>query len=168
VSSTEQDGLQALAPYLVPRETVALVGSSGVGKSTLINTLMGASQQTTQSVRRGDDKGRHTTTRRELVVLEQGALLIDTPGMRALGVSADESTVQDVFGEIQALAEGCRFTDCGHDTEPGCAVQRALQDGSLSQARWRSMQRLLKEAAYEARRAEEGLQYDTKNRWKQI
>lgn len=168
VSSTEQGGLQALDPYLVAGETIALVGSSGVGKSTLINTLMGSSQQTTRSVRDGDDKGRHTTTRRELVALEQGSLLIDTPGMRALGVSAEASTVQDVFGEIHTLAQGCRFSDCGHDSEPGCAVQQALQDGSLSQARWRSMQRLLKEAAYEKRRAEEGLQYDTKNRWKQI
>ncbi len=163
-----QGGYDELQPHLVPGETVALVGSSGVGKSTIINALMGSEHQSIFKVRTQDDKGRHTTTRRELMVLDSGVIVIDTPGMRALGVSADVGAVQDVFLEVEAIAENCRFSDCEHQGEPGCAVQAALQSGELSEERWQSRQKLVKEAAYETARRDAGATYDTKRRWKQI
>lgn len=168
VSAKGPPGYDELRPYLVPGETVALVGSSGVGKSTIINALMGTQRQSISGVRTQDDKGRHTTTRRELMVLESGAIVIDTPGMRALGVIADAGVVQDVFSEVEAIAKECRFSNCEHRSEPGCAVQVELQSGQLSQARWQSREKLIKEASYEAARRDAGVVYDTKQRWKEV
>jgi ribosome biogenesis GTPase / thiamine phosphate phosphatase len=144
VSSVTGEGVDELAPYLAPGRTVALLGSSGVGKSTLANRLLGEELLATGDVR-SDGRGRHTTTHRELVLLPGGALLLDTPGMRELQLWADESALDETFADVAALTEGCRFTDCAHGSEPGCAVRAALADGSLPQVRWESYRKLQRE-----------------------
>jgi ribosome biogenesis GTPase / thiamine phosphate phosphatase len=144
VSSVTGEGLDKLEPHLASGRTVALLGSSGVGKSTLANRLLGEELLATGDVRR-DGRGRHTTTHRELVLLPGGALLLDTPGMRELQLWADESALDETFADVAALAESCRFTDCAHGSEPGCAVRAALADGSLPQVRWESYGKLQRE-----------------------
>ena len=144
VSSVTGEGLETLDPYLVPGRTVALLGSSGVGKSTLANRLLGEELLATGDVRR-DGRGRHTTTHRELVRLPGGALLLDTPGMRELQLWADESALEETFADVAELAGQCRFYDCAHGSEPGCAVRAALADGTLPQIRWESYRKLQRE-----------------------
>jgi ribosome biogenesis GTPase len=144
VSSVTGEGLDDLDQYLVPGRTVALLGSSGVGKSTLANRLLGEELLATAEIR-SDGRGRHTTTHRELVRLPGGALLLDTPGMRELQLWADESALGETFADVAALAEQCRFTDCAHTSEPGCAVRAALADGSLPEVRWESYRKLQRE-----------------------
>jgi ribosome biogenesis GTPase len=144
VSSITGEGLGQLDPYLAPGLTIALLGSSGVGKSTLVNRLLGEDRLATGDVRR-DGRGRHTTTNRQLVPLPGGALLLDTPGMRELQLWADEGALGESFGDVVELAGACRFSDCGHDSEPGCAVRAALHDGSLQRARWESYRKLQRE-----------------------
>jgi ribosome biogenesis GTPase len=134
VSSTTGHGLDGLAPYLIPGRTVALVGLSGAGKSTLVNLLAGADILATAAVR-GDGKGRHTTTHRELVVLPGGGLLIDTPGMRALSVVGAAEGVERAFQDVEELARGCEYADCAHAGEQGCALTAALADGRLDRGR---------------------------------
>ena len=138
-------GIERLEPHLAPGETVGFLGPSGVGKSTLINRLLGESRQKVGAVRELDTKGRHVTTRRELIVMPSGALLIDTPGMRELAVLSDGDDVAG-FSDIDALAERCRFSDCEHDTEPGCAVRAAVDAGELPLDRLESYRNLSKEA----------------------
>lgn len=151
-SAVDGAGLGALESLLEPGSTVAMVGSSGVGKSSLANLLIGAERQRVQEARAGDDKGRHTTTHRELFVLPAGpngearGLLVDTPGMRALALWMDADTLLDAFADIAELAEECRFRDCKHDSEPGCAVRAALDAGELSPGRLQSYARLREEA----------------------
>ena len=128
-------GLDELAPYLEPGRTIALLGSSGVGKSTLINRLTGRERQRTREVREKDSRGRHTTTHRELVPIHGGALLIDTPGMRELQLWEAGEGVQETFDDIRALAAGCYFSDCRHETEPRCAVKAAVGEGRLDAGR---------------------------------
>ncbi len=125
--------------------TVALLGSSGVGKSTLVNGLMGRSTQATQSIRSGDDKGRHTTTHRSLHRLPDGGLLLDSPGIRELQLADSEDGLGDAFPDIDALAADCRFADCGHESEPGCAVQAAVVAGKLSERRLENFRKLERE-----------------------
>lgn len=125
--------LNQLAPWCRPGQTVAFLGSSGVGKSTLVNNLLQREQQTTQAIRDDDGKGRHTTTRRSLLTMPDGALLLDTPGMRELQLADCQSGVATTFADITELAKQCRFTDCHHQDEPGCAVQAALQEGKLDE-----------------------------------
>ena len=144
VSSVSGEGLDALDPYLLPGQTVALLGSSGVGKSTLVNRLLGEDLLATAELRR-DGRGRHTTTHRELVHLPGGALLLDTPGMRELQLWADESALDETFADVAELAQECRFSDCAHGQEPGCAVRAALDNGSLPQIRWESYSKLQRE-----------------------
>lgn len=145
-SSLGQDGISAISPYIKQGSTVAFIGSSGVGKSTLINRLADKDLFVTKELR-NDDKGRHATTRRELVVLSCGGAVIDTPGMREIGIeSADFSKS---FADIEALAQECKFSDCKHESEPGCAVIKAIEDGGLDEKRFASYKKLLKEAKYE-------------------
>ena len=144
LSAEGGDGLEQLEPYLVPGRTVALLGSSGVGKSTLVNRLAGREVLHTAEIR-SDGRGRHTTTHRELVPLESGALLIDTPGMRELQLWAGEEVLDSTFAEIAELAGECRFSDCSHEHEPGCAVKTAISDGTLPAERFASYRKLQRE-----------------------
>ncbi|MBA4136299.1 MAG: ribosome small subunit-dependent GTPase A [Opitutus sp.] len=167
-SALKRGGTKPLHPWLKPRTTVAFLGSSGVGKSTLINELVGEEVLFTQEIRAIDGKGRHTTTMRELVVSPDGVLIIDTPGMRELQPWQADDAVDDIFGDIKALTLRCKFTDCSHTTEPGCAVCAALADGSLDLARWNSYQRLLREMAFEVRRINPRASQKNKSEWKKV
>ncbi|WP_425516000.1 ribosome small subunit-dependent GTPase A [Ligaoa zhengdingensis] len=145
-SSVDEDGYASILKYIEPGQTVAFIGSSGVGKSTLINRLIGREQLDTHEIR-ADDKGRHTTTRRELIPLENGGMVIDTPGMRELGL--ENADLSKTFADIEVLAAHCKFRDCTHTKEPGCAVQQAIQEGSLGTDRLASYLKLQKEAQYD-------------------
>jgi ribosome biogenesis GTPase len=152
VSAATGAGMDALAAQLRPGETCVLVGSSGVGKSTLVNALAGAAVMATGAIRDSDARGRHTTTHRELSRLPGGALVLDTPGMRELGLIDADAGVAQAFEDVEQLSRQCRFRDCGHSTEPGCAVRAALAAATLDAARWKSFQKLQRELAREARR----------------
>lgn len=147
VCALEGSGLDHLASYLSEGKTSAFVGSSGVGKSTLINRLIGQEKQVTQDVREGDDRGRHTTTYRELMAVPQKGLLIDTPGMRELQLW-DSDSLEQSFADIESLSASCYFRDCGHHNEPKCAIKQALSDGTLSSSRLQSYRKLQRELAY--------------------
>lgn len=151
VSSMATDGYGQVLPYLAPGKTVAFVGSSGVGKSTLINRLLGEDRLATDGLR-NDDRGHHTTTHRELLVLPGGAMVIDTPGMRELGLWDAACGIGQTFAEIEELSSRCRFRNCSHTTEPGCAIRQALRSGALDSDRWQSYQKLSSEQAYDADR----------------
>jgi ribosome biogenesis GTPase len=153
-SSAQGRGLTELTAHLVGR-TAVLVGESGAGKSTLVNALLGAEVTATGAVRGGDAKGRHTTTARQLHVLAGGAVLIDSPGLREVGLLGGPDAVDETFPEIDELAAGCRFRDCGHGSEPGCAVTAAVATGELPADRLAAWARLRQEALSEARRADE-------------
>ncbi|MGI8928460.1 MAG: ribosome small subunit-dependent GTPase A [Candidatus Limnocylindrales bacterium] len=153
LSALSGTGLESLTPLLEPGKTIALLGSSGVGKSTIVNALLGWERQSTGAVREDDQRGRHTTTMRELVVTPSGALLLDSPGMRSVGMWEAEDGLAEAFADVEAFASQCRFTDCAHGGEPGCAVRAAIADGSLPASRFESQQKLTRElAALEARR----------------
>lgn len=154
LSSKTGEGLGALSVHLRPGRTAVLLGSSGAGKSTLLNALAGEHRMDTGEIREADERGRHTTTHRELVRLASGALILDTPGMRELGLWEAEAGVAQTFADIEALAERCRFRDCGHGAEPGCAVRAAITAGELDPDRLRSFEKLQAELAFEHRKAD--------------
>lgn len=168
ISARGHDGIEALRGYLTQGHTVALLGSSGVGKSTLINALLGYTRQQVNEISSHVNKGRHTTTQRELIVLESGGLIMDNPGMRELQLWGDESDLQGAFEDIEELARQCRFSDCEHDSEPGCAVKAALNDGQLDRGRFHSYIKLQKEFEYLDQRREYSADYLEKQKWQQI
>jgi ribosome biogenesis GTPase len=168
MSAMHHDGVQAMRPYLGKGVTAALLGSSGVGKSTIINHLLGAPMQKVQPVRESDSRGRHTTARRELILLDSGGLLMDTPGMRELQLWGGAEGLEETFEDIEALASQCRFRDCQHQAEPDCAVRQALEDGTLDSRRFENYQKLQKEIAYLNRKRDPEAQRQEKERWKKL
>ncbi len=168
VSAATGEGLEALAERLVSGETAVLVGSSGAGKSTLVNALAGKMVMDTGGIRLSDDRGRHTTTHRELVLLPGGALILDTPGMRELGLIDADEGLATAFEDIDALAQQCRFHDCGHTNEPGCAITAALEAGTLDAGRWSSYGKLQREAAFVDRKEDRVARQAERQKWVQI
>ena len=146
VSAHTGYGLQRLNAYLQPGKTVVFLGSSGVGKSSLVNALAGEEIMTVNGIREDDSKGRHTTTHRQLIRLKSGVMIIDTPGMRELGMWDVSEGLGDAFADVEQFIGKCRFSDCKHETEPGCAIKAAIATGELDASRWESYQKLKAEA----------------------
>lgn len=168
VSSLEGWNLECLGAYLQQGYTVAIVGSSGVGKSTLVNTLLGQQVLETGGIREDDGKGRHTTSHRSLHLTVSGAWLMDTPGLRGLALWDSEEGLQSLFEDIEALGLACKFSDCRHQTEPGCQINRALESGELSEERWRSYLKLKAEEAHQRRKVDKVAASEEKKKWKSI
>lgn len=154
VSAREGVGLDALLAQMEPGQTCVLIGSSGVGKSTLVNAFLGEAKMATQAIREADDQGRHTTSHRELVLLPGGGLILDTPGIREVGLIDADEGLSVVFDDIERFIQDCRFTNCGHVSEPGCAVRGALHSGALSSERWAHFLKLGLELAAVEKKAE--------------
>jgi ribosome biogenesis GTPase len=169
VSAVTGEGVDELPPYFGPGRTVVLLGSSGVGKSTLINRVLGTEQLETREIRAGDDRGRHTTTHRELIVVPEGGLVIDTPGLRELQLWSESSDgLGDAFQDVADLAAACRFADCVHETEPDCAVREAIRSGALPAERLDSYRKLQRELARLERRRDTRLQSLERKKWRQF
>jgi ribosome biogenesis GTPase len=168
VSAAESDGVERLRDFLAPGKTVALLGSSGVGKSTITNALAGSAVMEAGVVSESVGKGRHTTTHRELILLPSGGLLIDTPGMRELQLWEGGEGLQETFEDVEELASQCRFNDCRHDGEPGCAIEEAIRGGTLDERRFANYRKMQRELAYFNRRHDKNLLAAEKKKWKQI
>jgi ribosome biogenesis GTPase len=148
VNCLDAESIKKLSPWVKQGSTIAVLGSSGVGKSTLTNTLLGENTQSTSGIREDDSKGKHTTTSRSLIALTAGGLILDTPGMREIQLADSKEGIAITFADIEAFAEQCRFADCGHESEPGCAIQKAIESGELDSRRLGNYQKLLKENAF--------------------
>lgn len=167
VSTRTGAGLEALARYFEGNHTCVFLGSSGVGKSTLVNHLIGKEVLKTQAVREGDQKGRHTTTARHLFQLPGGGMIIDTPGMRELGLLDHETGVGTLFADIEELANQCKFSNCEHATEPGCAVKAAIASGALDSDRMEAYRKLERELIFERNKTDKAFASETRKKWKQ-
>jgi ribosome biogenesis GTPase len=167
ISALTGQGVELVADRLTTGRTAVVLGPSGVGKSTLANALLGWERQATAAVREDDARGRHTTTHRELLPLPGGGLLVDTPGIRSLEL-LDDDGIDLAFADVEALAVDCRFADCSHGSEPGCAVRDALADGRLDRRRWASYEKLRREAAHHAREGDRLAQEAERRRWRAI
>jgi ribosome biogenesis GTPase len=168
VSARTGQGFGELEEFLRPGQTLVLLGSSGVGKSTIANRLLGETVQEVQPVRKSDSKGRHTTTARELFALPGGALLMDTPGLREMQLWDAQDGVAQTFADIDTLATQCRFVDCRHEGEPGCAVLAAVSSGVLDEGRLENRRKLLREQEFLRRKMDPEARQEQKKRWKQM
>lgn len=168
VSSLKAEGLEELQQYFEGNKTITVMGSSGVGKSTFINALLGYDRMKVNETTEYKDKGSHTTTHRELVLLPGGGLIIDTPGMREIQLWESQQGIESAFDEIEALMENCKFSDCSHTNEPGCAILEALKSGELDSDRYNSYLKLKRESQYFERRHNKKLQIDERKKWKAI
>ncbi len=168
ISSTTGYGLEHLTPYLIPGHTVACVGSSGVGKSTLINRLCDGAGQRTQETRNGDQRGRHTTTHRELFFTAERALIIDTPGMRELQLSEGDLGLDLTFHDVVTWVSQCRYRNCQHQGEPGCMVQAAINSGDLDSDRWDAYRKLQRELEHQDRRSNPKAMAESREQWKKL
>lgn len=168
ISSLDRTGFDELNKFLKPGSTVALLGSSGVGKSTLTNALLGTEKQKIQEAREKDDKGRHTTTYREMILLPNGAVLVDTPGMRELQLWDGDEGITESFKDIELYSENCRFRDCSHKNEPGCGVREAIEQGFLTDERMNSYRKLQRELAYLDQKTDKKAALERKKYWKSI
>ncbi len=168
VSALTGEGIETLQTQLSGSKTGALLGSSGVGKSSLINALSGSERMTVQDIREDDSKGRHTTTHREMILLPEGGLMIDTPGMREFQLGDYSEGVETGFRDVEELAFSCRFRDCAHRDEPGCRVQEALQTGELDTGRYQSYLKLTRELAHMERKSNVAAQKAERTKWKQV
>ena len=168
VSNVTGEGIAELTVLLAGGKTAALLGSSGVGKSSLTNVICGENTMAVQHIREDDDKGRHTTTHRELFIIPSGGVLIDTPGMREFQLWDNSQSLDSGFKDVEEFAAACKFTDCQHNNEPGCAIQEALDTGALSADRYDSYLKLKKELAFLERKIDRAAQIEERNKWKRI
>ena len=168
VSATEDVGLGSLSLYLQDGKTVVLLGSSGVGKSTLINALDGVERQKVGAIREDDSRGRHITTVRELILLEKGGVIIDNPGMREIQLWDANQGLHNTFPDIEELAAKCKFSDCRHETEPGCMIRKAIEEGRLPGVRFDSYRKLQREMLAIERKKNPGLQAAEKKKWRKL
>jgi ribosome biogenesis GTPase len=168
VSAIQRMGLEKLAPYIKEGKTVVLLGSSGVGKSTLINALEGYGRQKVGDIREDDSRGRHTTTSRELIMLENGGIIIDNPGMREVQLWDAAEGIAETFQDIEELARQCKFSDCRHETEPGCAIKSAIQEGTLPEVRLESYRKLQREMLAVERKKNPELMAEERKKWKKL
>lgn len=168
ISATEDIGIGPLSSYLQEGKTVVLIGSSGVGKSTLINALYGLERQKVGAIREDDSRGRHITTVRELILLEKGGVIIDNPGMRELQLWNASEGLHNTFQDIEELAVKCKFSDCRHETEPGCMIRKAIEEGRLPEVRFESYRKLQRELLAIERKKKPELQAAERKKWKKL